>query len=181
MNKHYVYGLVDPTSSAICYIGYTSCTPEKRLGEHLEFARKSRSVSEKNIWLRSLQDEGKKPDIVILQIFEDAKDALLSEREWIERGYASGWPLLNIEYAVRVTLSNHSVESSLMQSGVGAREDGKTHADKGFPIKERRPLSDSEVTRVQEMAKNMSKNRLCRTVYGAKSGRYMEWINEALN
>jgi len=49
-----------------------------------------------------------------------------------------------------------------------------------FPLTEKRPLSDGEATEVQNLAETMSKNQLCAHIYGAKSTRYMEWLNEAL-
>lgn len=50
-----------------------------------------------------------------------------------------------------------------------------------FPLGDKRPLTHVEAAQVRKMAGAMSKNELCFTVYGAKSGRYMEWINDALN
>lgn len=49
-----------------------------------------------------------------------------------------------------------------------------------FPITEKRPLTGREAAIVRHLAESMSKNMLCVTVYGAKSGRYLEWINQAL-
>jgi hypothetical protein len=49
-----------------------------------------------------------------------------------------------------------------------------------FPITEKRPLTKRESAVVRHLAESMSKNALCLTVYGAKSGRYLEWINAAL-
>jgi DNA segregation ATPase FtsK/SpoIIIE-like protein len=49
-----------------------------------------------------------------------------------------------------------------------------------FPITDKRPLTKRESAVVRHLAESMSKNALCITVYGAKSGRYMEWINAAL-
>jgi hypothetical protein len=49
-----------------------------------------------------------------------------------------------------------------------------------FPITDKRPLTKREAAIVRHLAESMSKNALCITVYGAKSGRYMEWINAAL-
>lgn len=49
-----------------------------------------------------------------------------------------------------------------------------------FPLEEKRPLRRSEAAIVRHLAETMSKNQLCVTVYGAKSGRYMEWINDVL-
>ena len=50
-----------------------------------------------------------------------------------------------------------------------------------FPLTEKRPLTDKEAAAVRRLAADgMSKDGLCVHVFGAKSTRYMEWINEAL-
>lgn len=49
-----------------------------------------------------------------------------------------------------------------------------------FPLVDKRPLTTDEAAEVRKMAATMSKNSLCVHVYGAKSSRYMEWINAAL-
>lgn len=50
-----------------------------------------------------------------------------------------------------------------------------------FPLADKRALTAEEAGEVKRLAGHMSKNRLCIHVYGAKSTRYMAWINEALN
>lgn len=50
-----------------------------------------------------------------------------------------------------------------------------------FPLADKRPLTDKEAVEVRRLADDMSKNALVVYVYGSKSTRYMEWINEALN
>ncbi len=50
-----------------------------------------------------------------------------------------------------------------------------------FPLSEKRPLSRIEADECRRLTLDgMSKNALCIHVYGAKSTRYMEWINAAL-
>lgn len=50
-----------------------------------------------------------------------------------------------------------------------------------FPLSEKRALTDQEAAAMRRLAAGgMSKNGLCTHVYGAKSARYMEWINAAL-
>jgi len=49
-----------------------------------------------------------------------------------------------------------------------------------FPLADKRPLTADEAAEVRKLAASMSKNLLCIHVYGAKSSRYMEWINAAL-
>ena len=49
-----------------------------------------------------------------------------------------------------------------------------------FPLLIKRPLTQDEAKMVRKIAPQMSKNQLCIYVYGSKSSRYMEWIDEAL-
>lgn len=50
-----------------------------------------------------------------------------------------------------------------------------------FPLPEKRPLTDDEAEQVQAMADDLSKNELMRIVYGSKSTRYKQWIDDALS
>lgn len=50
-----------------------------------------------------------------------------------------------------------------------------------FPLFDKRPLNDREAVQAWHMSDNLSKSELCRQIYGAKSGRYMEWLNDGLN
>lgn len=50
------------------------------------------------------------------------------------------------------------------------------------PLAERRPLTDDEAVQVQGLYQTgLSKTALCERVYGSKSSRYFEWLNEALD
>lgn len=50
-----------------------------------------------------------------------------------------------------------------------------------FPLPDMRQLTAQESAAVRKMAADgMSKNGICKVVYGSKSPRYMAWINEAL-
>jgi hypothetical protein len=60
-------------------------------------------------------------------------------------------------------------------------EPHEPHREPVFPLLDKRPLTDKEAAAVRRMAADgASKSELCRLVYSAKSGRYLEWINEAL-
>lgn len=50
-----------------------------------------------------------------------------------------------------------------------------------FPLSEKRPLSIKEAAEVWRLSETMSKNKLCELVYGSKSARYMDWINDAVS
>ena len=50
-----------------------------------------------------------------------------------------------------------------------------------FPLRDKRALNDREALLAWRMIDEMSKSALCRQIYGSKSGRYMNWLNDALN
>lgn len=62
----YIYGLVDPRSSEVRYVGYTSGTPEGRLRDHLNCARRGLRAP-RCCWIRSLLAEELRPEIVVLE------------------------------------------------------------------------------------------------------------------
>lgn len=92
----YIYGLVDPRSGQIRYVGKTIRTPRKRLYQHLALAKMDGS-SAIGRWLIPLLEEGYRPDIVILEeVLEDK--ASESEISWIKRLHSNDHPLVNITH-----------------------------------------------------------------------------------
>lgn len=112
----YIYGLIDPRTGAICYIGRTR-DPARRLSQH----REGRSLTLKGEWIRDLGRRHLRPDMRILETIpydyeelaalaqargsldasgvsalSDALDFRVSEREeaWTAQGLTKGWPLL---------------------------------------------------------------------------------------
>lgn len=91
MDKAYIYGLKDPRDNAIRYIG-KSTKPAQRLRAHL----KDRTINvQKAEWIDELQKLGLKPELAILQEVTEGHDWREAERDWIRRGFAKGWPLVN--------------------------------------------------------------------------------------
>lgn len=71
----YIYGLIDPISNQLRYVGYTAKTLEWRLETH--WRERKRNLTHKNNWIKSLWDEYKvKPNIICLEE--------VSETEWDE-------------------------------------------------------------------------------------------------
>lgn len=89
-----IYGLEDPCSGEIRYVGKTQQRLSMRLADHLMDAERSGSVSKKRQWLRQLIAFGLKPRIFQLEIvdYEDANDA---ERFWAVMLQFYGCPLTN--------------------------------------------------------------------------------------
>lgn len=86
-----IYGLVDPNTQQIRYVGKTRQKVSSRLSAHL----RERSKCHRLNWIKSLQDRGQKPEIIILEEIFGAWPWEESERYWIAHGRAEGWPLTN--------------------------------------------------------------------------------------
>ena len=91
MTDIYIYGLQDPTTNEIRYVGKTN-NPKKRLMFHLYC---NDTNKHKSNWIMSLKKTGTKPNLLIL---EKTNEIEWEEREkhWIKYGRDNGWRLTNI-------------------------------------------------------------------------------------
>lgn len=87
----YIYGLVDPVSNKIRYVG-KSIDPESRLKQHI----KDQSHVYRTCWIHSLLERGLKPTYIILEMVKPGNDWEVRERYWIVKGYEEGWRLTNL-------------------------------------------------------------------------------------
>ena len=71
--KNYIYGLIDPKTNQVRYVGKTN-NPEQRLFDHTRHSKKKRTYKDK--WICSLIEIGLKPIIAILEECGD---------DWAER------------------------------------------------------------------------------------------------
>jgi group I intron endonuclease len=72
-NKNYIYGLIDPRSNKIRYVGKTN-NPDQRLFDHIRHSKHKTTYKDK--WIRSLLEIGLNPTITILEECGD---------NWVER------------------------------------------------------------------------------------------------
>lgn len=86
-----IYGLVDPRTNQIRYIGKTNQPLNSRLSAHLRDMSSCHRVH----WLNELATLGLRPAIVVLEQVEGAWPWQESERYWIAQAKADGWPLTN--------------------------------------------------------------------------------------
>ena len=82
-----IYGLVDPVTQDIMYVGLTKQYLCKRLEYHIYASKKSVCPGPKDAWIKSLLEEGKKPKISLLETLEtkDERDAKTIENDYIEK------------------------------------------------------------------------------------------------
>ena len=89
---HYIYGLFDPNTGAVRYIG-RSTNPDKRLASH----RNMNQNDAKTAWVNELKAAGQRPELAIIETCtaETVKDA---ERSWIKKCKDAGADLTNRIY-----------------------------------------------------------------------------------
>jgi hypothetical protein len=88
----YIYGLVDPETTAIRYIG-KSIHPEQRLRNHIN----EKYPCHRRNWIDSLKKKGLEPGLICLVELkgESANDWQAWERMYIAMARRDGWPLVN--------------------------------------------------------------------------------------
>jgi hypothetical protein len=90
----YVYGLLDPDSGALRYIGQTTGPIGFRLGGHLMAASAGKHRVSK--WIATVVRQGKMPVIRVLAEARDIVELGALEREHIARARIEGHELLNV-------------------------------------------------------------------------------------
>lgn len=94
----YIYGLIDPRSGLIRYVGQTKTSPKKRLKVHLHQSRYPRNsnLTHKEAWIRGLMIAGLRPTIEVLEVVGPNGDWESREKEWIRKELENGMPLTNL-------------------------------------------------------------------------------------
>ena len=87
----YIYGLREPDTGLIRYIGKTN-NPHRRWLNHLT----EKSHCKRTYWIRSLLRRGLRPEIVVIEEIHGAWPWQESERFWIAFANRNGWPLINM-------------------------------------------------------------------------------------
>lgn len=88
-----IYGLSDPLTGDVRYVGKTWYRPERRLTYHLTHSKKSRLAS--GNWIRSLVNKGLRPVLFEIEKVELDADWQSREKHWIAHYRNAGARLLN--------------------------------------------------------------------------------------
>jgi hypothetical protein len=95
MNPNIIYGLVDPRTLMVRYVGQSKNGLRRASDHGRESSLKRDSSLHKVRWIRQLQKSGLGYTVVLLQ--EATPDKIDNdERWWIAYGRACGWPLTNL-------------------------------------------------------------------------------------
>jgi DNA-binding transcriptional regulator YiaG len=85
-----IYGLIDPETKGIRYIGQSE-RPAERLTNHCNES----TVNHRTNWIKGLLSRDLRPGLVILEMVDGDKDWCEAERRWIALGKSLGWDLTN--------------------------------------------------------------------------------------
>lgn len=96
MKKNVVYGLFDPITKELRYIGYTS-NQEKRFIHHCCVLN---GTKEKRIWISRLKKQGLKPIMKIIEEYQTAEELPAAEEFWYGYFKLAGAELYNDPYFV---------------------------------------------------------------------------------
>jgi hypothetical protein len=78
-----IYGLIDPRTDELRYVGQTRRRPLARLTKHIKTARDA-SPLHVAVWLRGVLLDGARPELVVLEEHTKLDDADEAEAFWIE-------------------------------------------------------------------------------------------------
>lgn len=113
-----VYGLRDPLTKEIRYVGATTKELKTRLKEHLYEAKFNKGINpEKDQWINSLLEKGLRPELNTLWA-GSCLELIEAERFFINKYSKSGANLVNIRHHRTRTVNK------------------KTHCHKGHPLNE---------------------------------------------
>lgn len=92
-----VYYLVCPESREVRYVGVTKQKLQRRLHSHINesFCKTRSNRTHKNNWIQTLHRKGLKPEINLLQAFNNQEDLLAAEIYWIGYFKSIGCDLTN--------------------------------------------------------------------------------------
>ncbi len=89
LERHYIYGLIDPSTSMIRYIG-KAANPRARFVAHIN----ERGDTRKCKWLAELATKRMKPIMVILEE-TNAQEVFAVEKKWIDIAISLEWEITN--------------------------------------------------------------------------------------
>lgn len=90
-----IYGLTDPESKAVKYVGFTFTTARERLRRHISDSQRDapNARNRKAGWIRAILRRERKPGIVVLQT--GTGNHCAAEKFWMSLFTATGTALVN--------------------------------------------------------------------------------------
>ena len=132
----YIYGLYDPNTDELRYVGYTTKSLSTRLSQHISES-KHKNKSHRHRWLRKLNGENVKPNIKpIKTVTHSDKEILLEhlwllEDEFIQKFIGDGYNLVNGKDGGKGGVFTEEVRRRMSEAQKGEKSVwfGKTHTE----------------------------------------------------
>jgi hypothetical protein len=127
---HFIYGLTDPRTEEVRYIGKTS-VGMRRPRRHVHKASRGSSLTHKEAWIKGLMDEGLTFGVLVLRVSTPGSLSA-DERELIEDFRKTGARLTNLtDGGEGISGHRHSLESRARMSRAGlGRKKSPDHVEK---------------------------------------------------
>lgn len=154
MSPYLIYGLVDPWTNQLRYIG-KSQSGLRRPRQHSMPTYLKRDRTHKANWIRQLLARGRRPDVVVIQEFQDPTILCLAEIHWIAYFKQIGCLLTNQCQGGEGFTGKHSEETrrkmSLAHRGPRDPEIGRkiSATKKGKPVSEEHKRKISEAMKAK--------------------------------
>ena len=94
MTNFYIYGLADPETKMIRYVGQTN-NLKRRFNAHIQEAKSYRSNNRKINWINSILNRNLIPEMILLDECESREELNLKEKEIITTLLECGFDLTN--------------------------------------------------------------------------------------
>lgn len=145
---HYIYGLHDPRTGELRYIG-KSDKPRGRLTQHMQEARNTHRCN----WVQGLKTLGLKPILAVIDATPPGSDWAWMERVYIAAGRSDGLPLTNIADGGEGTRGIPAETLRRMADARrGVRQSEETKAKRSAALKGRSFHTDYQRQRIREAA-----------------------------
>ncbi len=115
IKKFYIYGLIDPLTSMIRYVGQ-SVDPNRRLYEHMK-----NTTHGTDDWIACLKAFDTKPIVVILEVVGDGISPAQREQYWIDTMSQTS-TLLNQRVAINSKSFTNTGEQHIMRESCATSE-----------------------------------------------------------
>lgn len=120
-----IYGLIDPRTKMLRYVGQTNRNSHKRVLQHLRVCQK-KTVPPVNAWLRGLLKSGLRPEVIDFEVLPSVELGHEAECFWMEITRSWGCDILNVSSGGQQNRGWH--HSSETCERMSQRLKGKFHA-----------------------------------------------------
>lgn len=163
MTNYSIYGLTDPDTGAVRYIGATRVSASARFSQ-IKYGYKRGQFQDIGAWIWALAESGKAPGIIILE--QGTPDGINGEKRWIAAHRQAGAQLFNksdggqgtngVMHTEEWKLNNSKILTGLKRTQetkdkIAASKIGKPRPDLASRNISNRSLSPADIAEIRSM------------------------------